>query len=444
MWMKTKYLIGIIAVLLLIVIGLTIVYLKMLWAPKTVTMIAKGPNVISGTIHLDGVLPANASITVAQRQVGESQFNVVVTDVTAIDGATWIWDSATAGTAYQLQAYAVVNGNTYESSDIVTTVAPSSSSIIRIITKHPEATLQAATISGTWDLNGYIPAGGTLTIRERTVGSTTWNIAASNLPAVDNSVWSWGNAVSGTNYEIEGSLMQNGTEVTKSKIQVLAAPAAKEIINIDSTAQPAASVSTAISGTITINGTIPTGGTITIAIRPSGNGAFNNISTGLIAVNGMNWSWNEGASGTSYDIQVYLWSGSTPYAQSQIFTTTAPASGETLTINAQSLPTQVVGSTLNVSCSGSNGSMRQATINYNTSANLSGVQSYQISVGTTSGGNQLLNSIVTPSNPGNAQNISTGYILNPGTQYYVQYAYATCTNCNTFSSPSTSVTLQCN
>ncbi len=402
------------------------------------------PSTISGKIDLDGVVPSGATISISERSVGSSQFNTVVTGVNAADNATWSWTGAQKGTAYELQANVIANGQTVEQSSVVTDVAPSNAAVLRIVTTHVPPSPSPATISGVFDLNGYIPTGSIIAISARKSGDANFAVVANNLAAKDNGSWSWTGALSGQAYDVQAAIIQNSNTVAQSAVQSITAPAGGETITIDSKATPPKPATVSLSGTITINGSIPGGATVSIGVRPTGTSTFNQVANGLTASNGMSWRWNGASSGSSYDVQAYLWNNGKPYSQSQVLTMAAPAALEGLTINAQTQPPAPPGSSINASCGGSQNSMRQANITYNSQNGLQNPQQYQVTVGTSSQGNQVFSTTVTPNNPSAVQSLSTGYVLNQGQTYYIQYAYSTCTNCNTFSPFSPSVSITCN
>ncbi|MBP9719401.1 MAG: hypothetical protein KBD46_02945, partial [Candidatus Levybacteria bacterium] len=282
----------------------------------------------------------------------------------------------------------------------------------------------------------------------RQVGSNQFANVVTGLSPTDNSVWSWTQANQNMKYEIQASLMVNGTVQNQSQVVTVTAPATNETLTINSTATPPTPVVTGISGTIGLNGYVPPSGSyITLGVRVSGTGQFNPVAGNISATDGVTWTYPNAQSGTSYDIQAYLWQNNQPYSQSQILTVSAPATGEVLTINAQTPPNNTpAGNSLSVSCTSYSSSVNlwQITVNYNTNNNLQNPAQYQLYVGTNQGGNQQINLTTTPSNPNQTQTYVSGYLFTQNTTYYAQYAYATCSNCSSFSPASPALTFTCN
>ncbi len=448
--MSTKFLLGII-ILLLIIIGI-IGWFSASGTKSPITIIPQNTknNVsgIDGVIDLDGDVPEGSTISIGARKLGARQFNIVVTQVPAKDRATWSWEGAESGVTYELQAYVMQNNAATTQSNITQIVAPTDNASLRILAVEKPAQPKKTTIVGALNINGYIPSGSTITIQAKEAGSSDYQTIQSDLAPTDGSTWSWTDAQEGVKYTIRPILVQNGdTIVTGSTIQT-AGPADDETLTINSTVTPpapavaAAPSKVSLSGTINFNGNIPNNATVSLGVRRSGGGTFSQAASGLSAGNGMNWNWNGATAGVSYDVQAYLWVNNQPFSQSQVLTIAAPASGEVLTIQAPSTGTP--GNTITANCSNQQqGSMREATINYNTKANLANVQQYLVTIGTSSNANNTMNSVVTPNNPGANQNLNTGFILNSGTTYYAQYAYTTSQNSNNWSAFSPSVTVKC-
>ena len=197
-----------------------------------------------------------------------------------------------------------------------------------------------------------------------------------------------------------------------------------------------------ISGTISFNGTIPSNSYATIAQRITGSGNFTQVIGNISATNGVSWSWVNAQSGTSYDVQAYLWVNNQPYSQSNIATVTAPSASNTLTINTAQLANAPSSSTISVSCGGAQNNLYQATVTYNSQASLSSPQSYNVVITLVSSGTQAMNTTVTPSNPNTSQTLTTSYILTSGATYQAQYAYNTSSN-STYSSLSSPIQFSC-
>jgi hypothetical protein len=93
-------------------------------ATPTPSVAPAATGAISGSINLNGPTPSNSTIVIAARVTGTSQFNVVTSNVSANNGATWSWKNANNGTSYDLQAWLQSNGATVIQSQIITVTAP--------------------------------------------------------------------------------------------------------------------------------------------------------------------------------------------------------------------------------------------------------------------------------------------------------------------------------
>jgi hypothetical protein len=95
-----------------------------------------------------------------------------------------------------------------------------------------------------------------------------------------------------------------------------------------------------ISGELDLNGPLPPGATIALGIREIGTENFEIIASKIQASDKSTWSWPGGITNKTYDVQAYLQLNGTNISASKIITVTAPATGEVLTINYQTVTTQ--------------------------------------------------------------------------------------------------------
>ncbi len=401
---------------------------------------------LSGTLDLNGYVPGGAYARIQVRTLPNGNYVTAVDSLAARDGASWSYPNATSGETYQVQAQMVVNNNVTDTSKAVIAVAPQSNIALEINSTSQPTSPTSSVISGTINLNGFIPSGSTISISAQKQGTSSYQVVASGIPAKDGGTWTWNSAETGTSYNIRGALVSSsGTNITLSSPEVMTAPAAGELITINSTATPPTPTAVSVSGTVTFNGSMPSNPTFSLGVRKSGTTAFNNVTSGQSVSQGMSWTYNAATPGVSYDIQGYLWSNGQPYSQSQILTLTAPASGEVLTINAQTQPQAPGSGTINVSCGNQQNNLYQVTVNFNTQNNLPNAQQYQVAIGSTSGASDMFSSTVSPSNPNSSQSLTTNFLFSRAVNYYAQYSYSTCQggNCSTFSQPSPSVSFNC-
>ncbi len=410
--------------------------------------------VLSGAIGLNGTPPSGSTISVLAKSDSQNDYSAIVTGLTALDNTQWTWEGAINGENYEIKAVLQQNGNTLSESTPILVAAPATEEILNINyvpqlptttpnTLTPTATQQIlSAISGTLNLNGYIPTGATVTVSARQDGQTTFSPIAANLPAVDNSSWSYTDAYQNVSYEIMATLNMPGGS-SQSQVLEVTAPASNEILTINSTVVQPTPTITGVSGTINLNGNVPTGSYITIGSRPTGNGPFSQIASNIAATNGSTWTWSGAQSGLTYDFQAYLWINNQPASQSQILTAAAPAINETLSINAQNQPSAPGAGTISATCSNTSNGW-QATISYNTNNAAQNTEQFWLTVGTTGGGSQIVSNVTNPANPNQTQSYTTTASLSQGTTYYTQYAVATCNNCSTYSSFSPSIPFTCN
>jgi len=383
---------------------------------------------ISGTVYFQGYAPANSYIAIAERGTGETDFKDVVSGLTPDpDGTTeWTWKDAKVGENYEIKATLKEQGKVIDASPVQKISAPAQQVQLVLVSQQNPPAPAVATMSGQINLDGYAPAGSTLQVLAQKLGAVSFQVVQSSISAVDNANWTWGSAQDGVTYLVKAQLVDaNGNVISKGDTQTVTAPSGGELLNVFSTATPPAPAAVGISGSIIVNGSIPAGTYLSLATRVSGTATFNQVANNIPATSSVPFSWNGATSGTSYDVQAYLWVNGNPYAQSNIITVVAPSTFDVLTINAQQPTQSPSGSSLNVSCGGTQGGLVQATINFNTSGNLPNASSYNIVVTSASQNSQVVNTTITPPNPTSSQSITTTYVFQPGATYYAQYAYAT-------------------
>lgn len=400
---------------------------------------------LSGIVGINGTAPSGSTIAIDVRRVGDKSFMTVVPDIAAIDGAVWSWDAAEKGVAYEIQANIFSNGQKIGKSQILAAVAPADSESLEVnITTKPAAANVASSVTGSFNLNGYIPPGASITISTRQ-NNGGFNQVETSLAALDNGSWSWTGANQNQTYDIQATLVVNGQSVAQSQILTVTAPAHNELLSINSPLKPPAPSGAPISGKYSINGSVPTGATLSLGTRITGsNSAFTMVGTNIPPMDGLSWTWNQAQAGNTYDLQAYLVVNGNVVSSSPILSAAAPATGEILSINAQSQPGAPPSNALLTSCTSKNSSNQwQVRFTINNNSVVGTAQQYQLSAGTTSGNNSIVNVTVDPQNPGQAQDYTSGNQFNDGQTYFAQWAYATCASCGTFSSNSPSISFSC-
>lgn len=405
--------------------------------------------VISGSIGFNGTVPSGATISIGQRvHKSGGQFNMVVQNLSAKDGITWSWNGAKENESYDIQAFLIENGKQVESSEILTVTAPAADEVLHLNsdagpapTPNPQTNkIQPATISGTFDLNGYYTVNTTITILYKVQGqSGDYQVAASGIAAKDGGSWSWGGALADTTYDMKARFISStGANIGESPKVIVTAPATGEVFSINSTAKPPAPAQPqptpavsggTVSGSINFNGAVPANSSIVILAQTGGSGQYQVVVNGIQPANGSTWSWNGAQAGQNYNLVAVLKQQNanntqTDVATSQTMNVTAPANNQVFTINSGvSLPAPQAGN-INSICNSKNQSNNtwSATVNF---PSVASAQSYWFQIGTTSGGNNLLNTNQnSQNNPSQAVNVT----VNDSVVYYAQYAYSNTAN----------------
>lgn len=202
----------------------------------------------------------------------------------------------------------------------------------------PKTTTKNAQISGVFDINGVIPAGASITMTQKAVGEKSSNIFASNLPVADQSPWSFNQAIEGKTYELQASVVVNGSIVTTSSPLIVTAPADDETITLNIEAEKQLGAAT-ISGNVRVAGYIPNGATIALRGRKLGAQTFSTVSQNLPAQPVQFITYTTAIPGQTYEAEgVLLDRSGKIIGSSNILAITAPAANETLTINSSAIP----------------------------------------------------------------------------------------------------------
>lgn len=190
-------------------------------------------------------------------------------------------------------------------------------------------------ISGSFDVNGIVPSGATITLTEKVANSNDQPaVFATGITPTDKNTWYFANTASGKTYEIQASLMQNGIAIAQSSPLIVTSPADDEVLvlNVESdTPSPNA----VISGNIAVNGYIPSGATITVSGRSLGAKTFTTIASNLAGQPTQYLSYDGAVGGTTYEVQAQLLdTNGNNIGTSGTLVVTAPALNELLTINS--------------------------------------------------------------------------------------------------------------
>lgn len=402
-------------------------------------------SVVSGNFNINGVIPAGASITLTKKEYGsKSAAAIFASNLPVVDGSPWSFIKAASGKNYEIQAQVIVNGAIITTSAPLVITAPADNETLTINIEGKNQTGNTV-ISGNVEVNGFIPAGSSISVQGRQLGAQTFTTVAQGLPGKTRQFMSYTTAVPGTTYEVQ-SILKNaaGQTIGTSSILTLTAPALDETLVINSgaapvptlpaggtpstppaseptaTAQPPAG-STTIAGSINLNGATPPNARIVVFYAPlnstNNQVAVNNVSP----TNGATWSWTSAQNATWYTLFAVLKQHNsngtdTDIATSAPVTVAAPAANITFTLNS-GFSLSAPGGPITVNCQTYNSGPNQNNWNVQiTLGTVPSAQSYWIQLGNNSGGNNILNT-ASQSNTFNA-------IFNNSTTYYAQYAYS--------------------
>jgi len=204
-------------------------------SPSSQTTTSPRRAMIAGVVDLNGNIPANSIIQIVQRTSGDPTFQIAENNIQAVDGANWVWKGAQVGSEYEIQAYILSQGQTIGQSQILTIAAPALNEVLVINSIAQPAAPTTGVVTGQINLNGQIPQGNiSIVVYERVQGTNNFNVAQDSISPSNGAIWTWGNASSGTTYEIIAVLkQQNAPDVATSPILVVTAPADEEVLTLN-------------------------------------------------------------------------------------------------------------------------------------------------------------------------------------------------------------------
>lgn len=402
---------------------------------------------ISGSIVYNGLMPSSSvggSIVVEARDVETNgEFSIIDQDIPIQRNASWSWETAHSGGTYQIQAYMQIDGNKVSvSSSVVVTAPAKDQKLVFNVTQEEldkyeipsNAADNLATISGTLDINGYIPEGSTVTILRKVSTATEYSVTKTGIPAVDGTALSWQEAESGQTYDFVGVLVDSqSTKIGQSQPLKITAPSTGNTLRIDSQATPPAPVTSSISGTVQINGPIAAGTKVVMKQKLTSESEFKEFQT-LNAVNGVSWQLGELQSGSTYDITATLVEAGQEISSGTVITATAPATDEVILINVgASVPAPKYPPT--VSCGTLQGDSVGVTVSVNSVEN---ALQYFLEVGTQPRTGDTFAQLI--------QSLQQEVTIAPNQTYYTGYAYSldsSCTDAGCFSGLSPELAFQC-
>jgi len=180
---------------------------------------------ISGSVQLNGYVPGGSLVKIFAREEGtQGDFIPVVNNLTAQNGAKWVWDTATAGTSYEMQAEMYTSTGTFIGESVYVVIAAPAQNEKFVINSTAVPPVSKATISGTVKVNGPIVQGSTVLLLQRKSGTSEYT-EFQRLPAQSQVSFTWNNAASGSIYDIQAALQVNEQNSSTSNTATITAPA---------------------------------------------------------------------------------------------------------------------------------------------------------------------------------------------------------------------------
>ncbi len=402
------------------------------------------PITINGIFDINGVIPSGASITLIQKEYySTEQPSVFASNLPVVDKSPWSFNTAGNGKSYEIQAQVMVNGVVVATSSPIDITAPADEEVLALNLESAEQPIITA-ISGTVAVNGYIPDGSTITVQGRKLGVQKFTTVAQGLPGQARQSLDYTKALSGITYEVQGTLLDsNGQIIGTSNILTVTAPASNEVLTINSSAQaptpaltqiptPAAQNAVAptsqpvapvtISGSINLNGAAPPNSRIVIFQKAMDAANYQVAVDNISPTDGATWQWNSTQNATWHMLIAILKQRQNDGTDKDISTSiastiAAPAASVVMTINS-GFSLSPPGGPITVNCQTYNGGPNQN--NWNVIVTFQPVNrggSYWYQIGSTNGGNDIVNSA--------GQTNMTNATFKNSTTYYARYAYAT-------------------
>ncbi len=200
-----------------------------------------------------------------------------------------------------------------------------------------ESNVSKSTMSGTIVLSGFIPQGSKVEVQTRKVGESSYTTIAT-LPASSKVNWTYSNAESGVPYEVK-SILKTPTQIFESTQLTVVAPSQNKNMTLVSRAAPQNNVLGKIAGQLAINGQIPAGATVSLFQKVKGSTQdFQVFGQNMQAENGLNWQWNGGKTGTTYELLAQLVQNGQVLGSSTVTSAQAPSTETLLTLNPVTTP----------------------------------------------------------------------------------------------------------
>lgn len=192
-------------------------------------------------------------------------------------------------------------------------------------------------ISGSFDINGIIPANSTIKLTKRELSTSTPQTARKDILPEDEGLWSINDTYPGKSYELVAQIIQNNQIIATSAPLTVTAPASKVVLSIN-IEDPQLTEQAVISGIIRVNGYIPPNATLSVLGRKLGETKFQPIIQHISAEPRQIMNYTTATAGQTYEVYGILYDQSNKLVgTSQVLVLTAPALNEALTVNSQAL-----------------------------------------------------------------------------------------------------------
>ena len=182
---------------------------------------------LSGTVLVNGSIPAGATLTIEGKKSNATDWNVVAENIPAAASVQWTYNDAEPGATYNSRARLVSNGTNFGTSNVVTLTAPARNIQMTINSTFvpPQQPKPVKTsVSGTINLNGSVPGSSSFRVLSRKAGSGDYQVVADNIAVVNGVRWEWNGAYEGTSYDFKAQLMQFGTVLSEAYNTNVSAP----------------------------------------------------------------------------------------------------------------------------------------------------------------------------------------------------------------------------
>ncbi len=404
---------------------------------------------VSGTIHFVGLKPdagEKGTLVISARKHGSDDlFEKIklVTQPTLVDNATWKWNDAVEGETYDLQATLAIEGQQITKSDIATATAPATDIElpIRVTWSELPTTDREKSfkkIGGDIRISGYVPADATVTIytakardnselQPEEVDNPQFNAVVKNVAASTNKKWYWDEALGHIDYLVKSELYSKGILIGASDIVHASVPQEDVTMQIVSKAK-APIQKVVISGVTHLDGSYKKNSKIIVSIRENGKGGFAEIAS-FPAESSREWKYEKAKNGVEYDVRAALVQNDEEVARSSQKHIVAPTKDIKLKIDTGMSLKDPDQKPYLVECKKKDSKKYDAKITF---PGIGDARSYWVKVGTSKHSGNRFNEAERPKSTGDDLTIKMR--VDKDKDYYVEYAYSYCKDCETLDS----------